>query len=238
MNMRKVWAWAMAAAVCAALAGCGQTEETVEEEQYLTIGAAAEGAFDLLVNNATGQDITAFAMKTGVEETYPASMMGSEDVWKNGETAEVFYLPEETEEMEMETETDVVFQPSYQAQVTLADGSVYELTALGLEDLDGEVSLCMEEEVLYVTYTSKTSGDTVSTKEQEMAAIAQQKAMEEAEAQAESQAAQEPAQSAPAQSEPVQTAPAQQPVQSAPVEQIPEQTTEGCLTEGGGPVFN
>lgn len=132
----------------------------------------------------------------------------------------------------------MVFQSSYQAQVILADDSVYELTALGLEDMDGEVSLCLEDEVLYVTYTSKTSGDTVSTKEQETSAIAQQKAIEEAEAQAESQTVQEPAQSAPAQSEPVQTAPAQQPVQSAPVEQIPEQTTEGCLTEGGGPVFN
>lgn len=238
MYMRKVWAWAMTAAVCAALAGCGQKEEAdiVSEDQYLTIGAETEGAFHLLVNNTTGQDITAFAMKTGAEETYPASMMGSEDVWKNGETAEVFYLPEETEDME--TEADVVFQSSYQAQVILADDSVYELTALGLEDMDGEVSLCLEDEVLYVTYTSKTSGDTVSTKEQETAAIAQQKAMEEAEAQAESQTVQEPAQSAPAQSEPVQTAPAQQPVQSAPVEQIPEQTTEGCLTEGGGPVFN
>ena len=41
-------------------------------------------------------------------------------------------------------------------------------------------------------------------------------------------------QEAPAQ----QSAPAASEPQQAPVEQIPEQTTEGCLTEGGGPAFN
>lgn len=41
-------------------------------------------------------------------------------------------------------------------------------------------------------------------------------------------------QEAPAQ----QSAPAASEPQQAPAEQIPQQTTEGCLTEGGGPAFN
>ena len=238
MKMEKVWGFVLAVAMCAAFAGCGQKAQEEAEQEYLTIGAQAEDAYYLLAANSTGQDITAFVMKTGAQEEYPANMMGTDAVWKNGETAEIYYLPEEAAETAEARESDVAFNPSYQAQVTLADGSVYELSALGLEDIGGDLALCLEEDTMYITYTIQTSGDTVSTKEQELAA----KAQKEAAAKAENQPVpeEEPVQTEPAQTEPVQTAPAQTaPVQSAPAaEQIPAQTTEGCLTEGGGPVFN
>ena len=125
----------------------------------------------------------------------------------------------------------------YQVQITLADGTVYELSSLGLDDIDQNVELCLEDDIVFVKYTSKASGDAVSTKEQEVAAKAQKDAESQEEAVSEPALVEEVQQEAPAQ--PVQqSAPAASEPQQTPVEQIPEQTTEGCLTEGGGPAFN
>lgn len=122
----------------------------------------------------------------------------------------------------------------YQVQITLADGTVYELSSLGMDDIDQNAELCLEDDVVFVKYTSKASGDTVSTKEQEVAAKAQKDAESQEEVASEPAPVEEVQQEAPAQ----QSAPAASEPQQAPVEQIPEQTTEGCLTEGGGPAFN
>ena len=58
----------------------------------------------------------------------------------------------------------------------MADGTVYELSALGLDDIDKNAELCLEDDVVFAKYTSKASGDAVSTKEQEVAAKAQKDA--------------------------------------------------------------
>ena len=122
----------------------------------------------------------------------------------------------------------------YQVQITLADGTVYELSALGLDDIDKNAELCLEDDVVFTKYTSKASGDAVSTKEQEVAAKAQKDAESQEAVTSEPAPVEEVQQEAPAQ----QSAPAASEPQQAPAEQIPQQTTEGCLTEGGGPAFN
>lgn len=268
MKAKRVWGLVLAFGLCVGAVGCGgqdateentaQTEQTEQTEQtYPIIGVQAEGAYDILLKNSLGQDITGIAIKTADETTYPANMMPSDLVLKNGETAQCFYLPEtSTEETQTAGETDVLLNPTYQMQITCERDMVYELSALGLDDIEKEVELCKEDDIVFVKYISKASGDAVSTKEQESAAQAQQDAAQPQEEtpaeqteqteqpaaqpaeQAPAEPVQQPAQQ-PAQAEPEPAAqPAQQPTQSAPVEQVPEQTTEGCLTEGGGPVFN
>lgn len=259
MKAKKVLGLVLALGLCTGVAGCGSQEQTTDdtaqttqtEQTYPIIGVQAEGAYDILLKNSLGQDITGIAIKTSDETEFPANMMPSDMVLKNGETAECFYLPESTtEEAQTAGETDVLRNTTYQVQITGADDTVYQLHALGLDDIEKEVELCIEDNVVYVTYISKTSGDTVSTKEQEIAAQAQQDAAQTQEPaqqpteQPAEQPAQQPVQEQPAQ-QPVQevqpepaSQPVQQPAQTAPVEQVPQQTTEGCLTEGGGPVFN
>lgn len=266
MKARKVCGLVLALGLCVSVAGCGsqdsaentaQTEQT--EQTYPIIGVQAEGAYDILLKNSLGQDITGIAIKTSDQTEFPANMMPSDMVLKNGEVAECFYLPESTtEEAQTAGETDVLLNPTYQVQITCEGDMVYELSALGLDDIDKEAELCIEDNVVFVKYISKTSGDTVSTKEQESAAQAQQEAAAQTE---QAQQAEQPQQEVPAEQpavqpaetpaeQPATAAPAapepavqpvqqpEQPAQSAPVEQVPEQTTEGCLTEGGGPVFN
>ena len=164
-------------------------------------------------------------------------MLASDAVLKNGETAEWFYMPEEAGETEGVGEKDIALNVVYQVQITLADGTVYELSSLGMDDIDQNAELCLEDDVVFVKYTSKASGDTVSTKEQEVAAKAQKDAESQEEVASEPAPVEEVQQEAPAQPA-QQSAPAASEPQQAPVEQIPEQTTEGCLTEGGGPAFN
>lgn len=239
MKAKKVWGFVLAAAMCMAVAGCGQeeAETTTTEPQYQVIGTEAEGAYDILLKNSTGQDVTGISVKTSDKEEYPANMLASDAVLKNGETAEWFYMSEEAGETEGVGEKDAALNVVYQAQITLADGTVYELSSLGLDDIDQNVELCLEDDIVFVKYTSKASGDAVSTKEQEVAAKAQKDAESQEEVASEPALVEEVQQEAPAQPA-QQSAPAASEPQQAPVEQIPEQTTEGCLTEGGGPAFN
>ena len=227
MKAKRLWGLVLAAAMCMAVAGCGQeaAETATTEPQYQVIGTEAEGAYDILLKNSIGQDVTGISVKTSDEEAYPANMLASDAVLKNGETAEWFYMPEEAGETEGVGEKDVALNVVYQVQITLADGTVYELSSLGMDD------------VVFAKYTSKASGDTVSTKEQEVAAKAQKDAESQEEVASEPAPVEEVQQEAPAQPA-QQSAPAASEPQQAPVEQIPEQTTEGCLTEGGGPAFN
>lgn len=242
MKAKKVWGLILAMAMCTAIAGCGQEKaETADAEpQYQIIGTEAEGAYDLLLKNSIGQDMTGISVKTSDQEEYPTNMMASDTVLKNGETAEWFYTPEEKGETEGVGEKDVALNVVYQVQITLADGAVYELSSLGLDDITQDVEFCMEDDVVFAKYTSKTSGDMVSTKEQEIAAKAQKEVDTQpvASSEPESVSMEPEKQEAPAQSAPVESTPAVSVPQQAPAEQIPEQTTEGCLTEGGGPAFN
>lgn len=240
------------------LAGCGKKEndtkkaetkkETVKqetEEEYLVIGNETEDAIDILLKNSTGQDITALSVKTSDKTEYPASMMKTGDVLKAGETAELFYTPESTGTADTDAaSTDKAINIVYSVQVTLADGKVLELSSFGMEDIKEEAELCLEDEVGFVKYVSKASGDSVSTKEQELGAKAQRDAAEAAAAQAaaEAAAAQAAAEAAAAAqvesyseetysggyTEPAYTEPAQQ----APVEEAPAQGSEGCLNPG------
>ena len=207
MKAKRVWGLVLAAAMCMAVAGCGQeaAETATTEPQYQVIGTEAEGAYDILLKNSIGQDVTGISVKTSDEEAYPANMLASDAVLKNGETAEWFYMP--------------------------------ELSSLGMDDIDQNVELCLEDDVVFAKYTSKASGDAVSTKEQEVAAKAQKDAESQEEVASEPAPVEEVQQEAPAQPA-QQSAPAASEPQQAPAEQIPEQTTEGCLTEGGGPAFN
>ena len=113
--------------------------------------------------------------------------------------------------------------------------------------MEEKAELCFEDEVGFVKYVSKTSGDEMSTKEQEINAKAQREAVAQAEAEA---AAQAEAAAAQAEAEAAAQAEAEAAVQ-AQQEYVPEYTTpsnqgstevappqntgDGCL---GGVVIN
>ncbi len=261
---KKVIAMVLIACMSISAAACGKSEEPKaktetktetkekEKKEYQKIGVETEGAFSVLIKNNMGSDITGIAVKTTAQTEYPANMMKSEEVWKNGNTAELFYTPDLS--VAPTAETDKAINVGYSVQLTLADGRVVELTTFGFEDMEEKAELCFEDEVGFVKYVSKTSGDEMSTKEQEINAKAQREAVAQAEAeaaaQAEAAAAQAEAEAAQAEAEAAAQAEAEAAVQ-AQQEYVPEYTTpsnqgstevappqntgDGCL---GGVVIN
>lgn len=297
-------AMAMALGMCmmAVTAGCGKEEETgstgtkavkVEqkketEKTYQTVGNKAEGAYDILLKNSTGQDITSLQVKTSDKTEYPVNMIKTGEVIKNSDTVELFYMPEQaaagtatttdtaaatagttdaatttaaaTDTTAGTTDTaatdgtgEKAINITYNVQITLADGKIFELSSMGFDDMKerGEVTLCYEEEVGYIKYTSKTSGDEVSTKEQELGVKAQKAAQEAAAAAAaaatqetpaaesqvetyseqpaeQTQTYEEPAYEEPTYEEPV----SEEPVYEEPAQEAPAQDSESCLGDG------
>lgn len=240
----------LAFCLCSTVVGCSSkkeeatvTEEKQEKEEvekkYLVIGNKTEDAYDIYLKNSTGQDITGISIKTSDKTEWPANMMKTGDVLKKDDTAELFYTPEKVETSEG-SESEKAVNVVYNMQITLADGTVFELSSLGFEDIKDEAELCYEDQVGYVRYISSVSGDSVNTKEQELGAKAQREAQEAAAKAAEAASAQAEAQSA----ENVQEA--SQPAsdyyyeetypsdyyESAPeepAETAPEQSTDNCL---------
>ncbi len=173
----------MLAAAGLLMTGCSgsDSEDAASEttDVQLTIGQEQEGAYEVVMDNQIGQDITAVAVKLTSEESYPDSLMEEEQTWSQGETALVYYLPEETDVSQ--TESGVEVSDGYEMQLTLADGSTLEFTTVPFDDMDA-CTLYLEDGVPYLEYTSLSTQEEVSTQEAETAAIAlaQQQAEEAA----------------------------------------------------------
>ncbi len=206
------------------VAGCGRKEEPVKEKVKqeevqtidITIGNKSDEALVFLLKNNIGQDITGVMIKTAEQAEYTVNMMAEGLVFAQGKVAEVFYTPEESV---AEVVTDKAVNSIYQVKFILADGSEAELSSLGIEDIDGEAELRLEDEVAFVSYKSKLVGNEVSTKEQELGAKAQREAMTEQVVYEEQVMYEEPAQETVVYPEP------------APVPEAPVQSQEGCLTD-------
>lgn len=248
--MRKLIAGLLIALCVAAVSGCGksekedqkeekkevqeqteQTEEEKEEEkEYQKVGNETEGAYDILLKNSTGQDITAIRVKTSVMPDWPESMLPAGDVIKGGDTVEFFYTPDEgTPQQDTAADTDKAINVMYIMHITLADGSMYELNSFGFDDMedDEDVEICLEDGVAFVKYISEANGTEVSTKEQELGIKAQREAealaaQQAAEAEAARQA--EEARKAEAAKKQKQQKQSQQKKQQAP-----SQSSDGCL---------
>lgn len=205
----------------------GSGEEILADETvrfYYTPTAAAE---DAASNDASGENAA-----QNTESTAEAA-----DAGESGTSEDTGLLA-----------GNLDLKDSYDVQLTLADGQIFQLTGFAFDDMEA-AAIKFEDGVVFIEYESLESSETVSTKEQELglkqqreeaaaaeAAAAQaaaeaQAAQEAAAAQAAqeaaaAQAAQEAA-AAQAASEPVYEEPA--PTYEESAEPAPEQTTEGCL---------
>ena len=180
--------------------GCGDKKEetpVVEEKEpeLKTIGKEDKEAFKVEIKNATGKTIKGIAIKQTDEESYPENMLEDGDVFTDQESRNLYYkapedttkeTEENTEDMAVESEKaqEKELEQGYDIQLTFEDDSTAELHAFPFEDIEkGEI--CYEDDVAYLTYTSVASKEELNTKEAELAVkVAEQKAAEEAAAQA------------------------------------------------------
>ncbi|MGL6200274.1 MAG: hypothetical protein ACRC3H_15195 [Lachnospiraceae bacterium] len=159
-------------------------EEQVEEEEVLkTIGVEEEDAFKVKLTNSTGKDIKGLSIKMIDEEEFPESLIEAEgDVYAIDESVYLYYKPTEEEQTEEAAEGDEderLLTPGYDIQLTFADDTVVVLHSFPFDDIE-EGALYLEEEVAFLKYDSVSSGDSVETKEAELAIKEQEKAAAEA----------------------------------------------------------
>ena len=183
--------------------GCGSKKEetpVVEEEkkepELKAIGQEDKEAFKVEVKNATGKNIKGVAIKLTDEDAYPENMLEEGDVFADQESRNLYYKAlekNENEDVTEESETtendgtgdEKVLEQGYDVQLTFEDDSTAELHAFPFGDIE-KGDLCYADDVAYLTYTSIESKEQIDTKEAELAVkqAAEQKAAEEAAAQA------------------------------------------------------
>lgn len=192
--MRKAWkVLSVALALsCIVSAGCGKDEkkgdsgETMSDKKaaYETVGNESEDALQMLMTNQTGLEIVEIRVKSSNQSEYPANMLRSTQSIVPDETVMFYFIPEtagqtkETSSSRNEEKdgaeegaaiADAAINLTYSLQITCADGTIKEATLFPAEDIE-DVALCLENDIFYLIYKSKTDGTEVSTKEAEAAA--------------------------------------------------------------------
>ena len=222
-----------------ALSGCGSndgaaeedvipTDEAISEEpEYRKVGTEGEQAFKVIFENSTGQDITGITIKPSDEKKYPDNMIAAgEDPIKIDEKFQLFYTPADTGENsesaeQVQTDPDdpntaVEFESLYDIKVTFADNSDLKLYDFSFNDIE-EAKLLLSDGVLYIEYTSKSTGELVNTKEAQLAEKENQD-KKKADKEAKKKAAEEEARQA-------------EKAEKATPEEKPAQNSDECLDE-------
>ena len=124
-------------------------------------------------------------MKNMDSEAWSDNLLADDDSFTDKEKRYLYYTPDASEENSTESEEgDILTYAGYDIQLTFADETTMTLHALSLEDIkEGEILLA--DDVCYVSYESVATGETLDTKDAEIAV----KEQEEAEAQAAAEAA-------------------------------------------------
>ncbi|MGN0437453.1 MAG: hypothetical protein ACI4F4_02940 [Lachnospiraceae bacterium] len=139
--------------------GCGSSNEpeTITTEitteattQEIAYGDAGENAYEIYVTNRMGADITLLALTND-----------------NGDGNNILDAAVEFgADEKVKCYFDKVNNAS-KLKVQLSDGEEYELSEVDMSDMD-EVTLCYENEVAFIVYTSKATGEEVKTKVKEL----------------------------------------------------------------------
>ena len=148
--------------------------EVEKEESLQVVGNESADACHVLMTNSTGKNITGLSVKRSDETEYPANMMKSGQKIENNEKFDFYYtVKEEDNTVENNNEeqkselADALVNLTYTLQVTFEDKTVAELSSFAIEDME-EASLCFEDDVYFLKYTSISEKTEVTTKEMEL----------------------------------------------------------------------
>ena len=156
------------------------TEPTTSTDKIKLIGdrAAGDTVYIITLDNKTGKDIKSFTVKAETEEEYPANMIDEEDPYVNNERRLLYYVPVKTSDVTY-GDDDRIASQEYTIKIEFSDKKTAELHQFPFEDMEEGV-IKLEKDVAYIEYTSKLSGDKVSTKEAEKAIAESQEVTEPA----------------------------------------------------------
>lgn len=138
-------------AMCLVFTGCGSSQK--EEKK------APEGAF-ITVENQTGKDITALQIRKTGDQDFGDSLLAKDKAIKNEKGSKVKF--------QKKAFTKKQKQQTFDIQLTYSDGSTATLSEVPLADVKKSMTIQTGDDVTYVSYTSKKSGDKADTKDVEL----------------------------------------------------------------------
>lgn len=138
-------------AICLVFTGCGSSQK--EEKK------APEGAF-ITVENQTGKDITALQIRKTGDQDFGDSLLAKDKTIKNEKKSKVKFQKKAFTKKQKQQKFDI--------QLTYSDGSTTTLSEVPLADVKKSVTIQTGDDVTYVSYTSKKSGDKADTKDVEL----------------------------------------------------------------------
>ena len=160
----------------------------VEAPKYKTIGTVSQGpnVKRTLLLNLTGKDIIGFAIKSTDEAAFGNKLLLEGDLFVLDEIRELYFDPSPAKSQETETTTaaetqttapETQIQPEtavpsvdtnkkYDVQITFSDWSVYVIHNLPFDDMKlGR--LLLQNDILFLEYTSEETGEEIITRKQE-----------------------------------------------------------------------
>lgn len=138
-------------AMCLVFTGCGSSQK--EEKK------AQEGAF-ITVENQTGKDIMALQIRKTGDQDFGDSLLAKDKAIKNEKGSKVKF--------QKKAFTKKQKQQTFDIQLTYSDGSTATLSEVPLADVKKSMTIQTGDDVTYVSYTSKKSGDKADTKDVEL----------------------------------------------------------------------
>lgn len=135
-----------------------------------TMGEKVKGAYEVLLKNSTGKVITGVSVKSEKEEEYKSNLLMQKDSFTVNEERILFYKTSGEENADGQVE-----KQSYNVRLTFEDKTEAVLHNFPFGDLT-KAEIHMEDEVVYLTYTSASTKAPVSTKAAEMMAAGEEEA--------------------------------------------------------------
>ena len=127
-----------------------------------TMGEKVQGAYEILLKNSTGKVITGVSVKSEKEEEYKSNLLMQKDSFTANEERILFYKTSGEENADGQVE-----QQAYNVRLTFEDETEAVLHNFPFGDMT-KAEIHMEDEVVYLTYTSASTKAPVSTKAAEM----------------------------------------------------------------------
>ena len=135
-----------------------------------TMGEKVQGAYEILLKNSTGKVITGVSVKSEKEEEYKSNLLMQKDSFTANEERILFYKISGKENADGQTG-----KQSYNVRLTFEDKTEAVLHNFPFGDMT-KAEIHMEDEVVYLTYTSASTKAPVSTKAAEMMAVGEEEA--------------------------------------------------------------
>ncbi len=134
------------------------------------MGEKVQGAYEILLKNVTGKVITGVSVKSEKEEEYKSNLLMQKDSFTANEERILFYKASGEKNTDGQSE-----KLEYNVRLTFEDKTEAVLHNFPFEDMT-KAEIHMEDEVVYLTYTSSSTKAPVSTKAAEMMASAEETA--------------------------------------------------------------